>query len=165
MEFLFYLTDFYQMDPILIIHMQKFQQAHWLRACQLIANSAESWNWVQKDEIECRKLKLSWLTGKPRKRAKQNGGRCRRVWREQILQFNAKLDRFNENYQCINWYTSNWTFVQHKRGSTKLLKATNRGFSFATARKDGRLQVWIEVAHFSWFPCNWMGIKAHNRIQ
>ena len=53
---------------------------------------------------------------------------------------NAKLDRLNENYQCINQYTSNWTFVQHKRGSTKLLKATNRGFSFATARKEGRLQ-------------------------
>ena len=26
----------------LIIHMQKFQQAHWLRARQLIPNSAES---------------------------------------------------------------------------------------------------------------------------
>ena len=53
---------------------------------------------------------------------------------------NAEFDRFNENYQCINQCTSNWTFVQHKRGSTKLLKATNRGFSFATARKEGRLQ-------------------------
>ena len=50
---------------------------------------------------------------------------------------NAKLDRFNENCQCINQYISNWT---NKRGSTKLLKATNRGFSFATARKEGRLQ-------------------------
>ena len=27
---------------------------------------------------------------------------------------NAKFDRFNENYQCINQCTSNWTFVQHK---------------------------------------------------
>ena len=51
---------------------------------------------------------------------------------------NAKFDRFNENYQCINQCTSNWTFVQHKRGSTKLLKATNRGFPFATARKEER---------------------------
>ena len=50
--------------------------------------------------------------------------------------------------------------MQHKRGSTKPLKATNRRFSFATARKEGRLQVWIEVAHFSSFPCNWMRIKA-----
>ena len=49
---------------------------------------------------------------------------------------NAKFDRFNENYQCINQCTSNWTFVQHKRGSTKLLKATNRGFSFATVKKE-----------------------------
>ena len=48
---------------------------------------------------------------------------------------NAKLDQFNENYQLINW-----TFVQQRRGSTKLMKATNRGFSFATARKEGRLQ-------------------------
>ena len=54
---------------------------------------------------------------------------------------NAKLDRFNRNRQCINQCTSNWTFVQHKRGSSKLFnKATNRGFSFATARKEGRLQ-------------------------
>ena len=48
---------------------------------------------------------------------------------------NAKLDQFNENYQLINC-----TFVQQKRGSTELLKATNRGFSFATARKEGILQ-------------------------
>ena len=31
--------------------MKKFLHADWLRACQLIPNSAESWNWVQKFEI------------------------------------------------------------------------------------------------------------------
>ena len=73
---------------------------------------------------------------------------------------NAKLDRFNENYQSINQCTSNWMFVQHKRGSTKLLKASNRGFSFATAHKEGRLQAFIEVADFTSYPCNGMRIKV-----
>jgi len=34
------------------IYMQKFHHADWLTACQLIPNSAESWNWVQKLQIE-----------------------------------------------------------------------------------------------------------------
>ena len=44
----------------LIIYMKKFLHADWLRACQLIQNSAktwnffsaESWNWVQKLKIK-----------------------------------------------------------------------------------------------------------------
>ena len=36
----------------IIIHMQKFHHADWLRAHQLIPNSAESWNWVQKLETK-----------------------------------------------------------------------------------------------------------------
>ncbi len=51
------------------------------------------------------------------------------------------LDRFNESYKYINQSTRNWTFVQHKRGFTKVRKAANRGFSYATARKEERLQV------------------------
>ena len=43
--------------------MKKFLHADWLRACQLIPNRAESWNWVQKVEI--------WLTGKSQKRNSQ----------------------------------------------------------------------------------------------
>ncbi len=49
-----------------------------------------------------------------------------------------KFDRFNESYKYTNQSTRNWTFVQHKRGFKKLLKATNRGF--LTARKEERLQ-------------------------
>ncbi len=56
------------------------------------------------------------------------------------ITIHEKFDRFNESYKYVNQSTSNWTFVQHKRGLTKLLKATNRGFSYATARKEGRLQ-------------------------
>ena len=52
------------------------------------------------------------------------------------LSIHAKLDRFNEN-KNINQNTSNWTFVQHRRSFTKLLKATNLGFSYATSRKEG----------------------------
>ena len=56
--------------------MKKFLHADWLRACQLIPNSAKTWNFfecrktklVQKVEIECKNLKLNWLTGKSRKR-------------------------------------------------------------------------------------------------
>ena len=36
---------------LIIIYMQNVQHADWLRACQLILNSAESWNWAQKVEI------------------------------------------------------------------------------------------------------------------
>jgi len=56
------------------------------------------------------------------------------------ITIHEKFDRFNESYKYINQSTRNWTFVQHKRGFTKLLKATNRGFSYATARKEERLQ-------------------------
>ena len=38
--------------PLLIIHLQEVQHAHWLRTPHLIPNSAESWNRVQKVEIE-----------------------------------------------------------------------------------------------------------------
>ena len=41
--------------------MQKFLHFDWLRACELIPNSADSWNWVQKDEIECKKMKLKMI--------------------------------------------------------------------------------------------------------
>ena len=54
-----------------MIYMQKIHHAVWLRACQLIPNSAESWNSVQKVEIERKKLKLNWLTGKSRERYSQ----------------------------------------------------------------------------------------------
>ena len=47
----------------LMIHMQTFKHADWLRACQFLIipsseSSAESWNWVKKVESECRKLKF-----------------------------------------------------------------------------------------------------------
>ena len=35
-----------------IIYMQNFCHADWLRARQLFPNRAESWNWVQKVEIK-----------------------------------------------------------------------------------------------------------------
>ena len=35
-----------------IIYLQKSHYAHWLRTRQLIPNSVESWNWVQKVEIK-----------------------------------------------------------------------------------------------------------------
>lgn len=46
-----------------------FQHAHCLGTRQLIPNSVESWNWVQKVEMEHRKLKFkNWLTSrKPNK--------------------------------------------------------------------------------------------------
>ena len=53
----------------------------------------------------------------------------------------AQLEKFNENDKYIlNQSTRNWTFGQHKRGLTKLLKATNRGFSYATVHKEGSLK-------------------------
>ena len=59
--------------------MQKFQRADWLRARQLIPNGAESWNWVQKVEIEGRKLKLNLRKVNLSRETvtKQNGGQ---VW-------------------------------------------------------------------------------------
>ena len=41
--------------------MQKFQQAHPLWTHQQISNSAESWNWVQKVEVEWQQI-LTTLT-------------------------------------------------------------------------------------------------------
>lgn len=44
------------------------------------------------------------------------------------------LDRLNKNYIYINQSTRQWT------AQKLLLKAANRGFSYATARKEGGLQ-------------------------
>ena len=48
-----------ELTPFIITHMQTFQQAHWLRARQLIPNSAEVKIECKKYEIECRNLKLN----------------------------------------------------------------------------------------------------------
>ena len=69
---------------------------------------------------------------------KQNGGRCLKVWREQKhILIQAKFSRISENNKYISQSTRNWKFGQHKSGLTKLLKATNRGFSYATVRNEG----------------------------
>ena len=64
-----------------IIYKQQFLHSDWLRACQLIPNqckkvklSAKRWNWVQKSEIECKTVKLKWLTARTLSSDKQNGG-------------------------------------------------------------------------------------------
>ena len=61
-----------------------------------------------------------------------------KVWREQkhILS-QTKFSRINENNKYISQSTRNWKFEQHKIGLTKLLKATDRGFSYATVRNEG----------------------------
>ena len=64
----------------------------------------------------------------------------RKVWREQKhILIQAKFSRINENnkYIHVSQGTRNWKFGQHKSGLTKLLKATNRGFSYATVRNEG----------------------------
>ena len=45
--------------PILIIYKQQFLHSDWLRACQLIPNQSKK---VQKGEVECKTVKLKWLT-------------------------------------------------------------------------------------------------------
>ncbi len=88
---------------------------------------------MQKDEIK--------LIGK---RAKTKWRPMSECLREQNsskdITIHEKFDLFNESYKYINQSTRNLTFVQDKRGFTKLLKATNRGFSYTTARKEKRLQ-------------------------
>ena len=71
---------------------------------------------------------------------KINGGRCREVWREKkhtCILIQAKFIRINENSKYISQSTRNWKFGQHKRGLTKLLKAYNRGFPYATVHNEG----------------------------
>ena len=61
-----------------------------------------------------------------------------KVWREQKhILIQAKFSRINGNNKYISQSTRNWKFEQHKSGLTKLLKATNRGFSYATVRNEG----------------------------
>ena len=82
-------------------------------------------------------------------------------WREQKhILIQAKLSRINGNNKYINQSTRNWKFGQHKSGLTKPLKATYRGFSYATVRNEGWLQVWIEGAYFSPYLYNRKRIKA-----
>ena len=49
----------------------------------------------------------------------------------------AKFCGINENNKYVNQSTSNLTFGQHRRGSTKLLKAYNRVFPYATVHYEG----------------------------
>ena len=62
-----------------------------------------------------------------------------KVWREQKhILIQAKFSRINGNNKYISQRTRNWKkFGQHKSGLTKLLKATNRGFSYATVCNEG----------------------------
>ena len=41
-----------QVFPVVIIYMQKFQHADWLRACQLIPNSAKTWNFLSAEKTK-----------------------------------------------------------------------------------------------------------------
>ena len=96
---------------------------------------------------------------------KQNGGRCRKVWR--VLKhflIRAKFSLINENNKSISQSTRNWKSGQHKWGLTKLLKATNRGFFYATVRNEGWLQAWIEGAHFSPYLCKRKRTKAPDNM-
>ena len=104
----------------LMIYMQKFQHAHWLRARQLIPN-------VQKVEVECRNVKLNWLTGKSRKR---NNTKWRtgyekvttfkfRVWRRMLR------TKTPNKAQIIGW--KSWSLGLLKRAMKKLLKSMNWG--------------------------------------
>ena len=59
-----------------------------------------------------------------------------KVWREQKhILIQAKFSRINGNNKYISQSTRK--FGQHKSGLTKLLKATNRGFSYAAVRNEG----------------------------
>ena len=49
----------------------------------------------------------------------------------------STFSRIDGNNKYISQSTRNWKFGQHKIGLTKPLKATNRGFSYATARNEG----------------------------
>ena len=62
-----------------------------------------------------------------------------KVWREQKHIFmQAKFSRIDGNNKYISQGTRNWKFGQHKSGlAVKPLKATNRGFSYATVRNEG----------------------------
>ena len=80
------------------IYKQQFLHSDWLRACQLIPNqckkeklSAKRWNWVQKSEIECKTVKLKWLTALTVSSDKQNGGQTlNKDWNS--------LSKFQHNY-------------------------------------------------------------------
>ena len=89
---------FHQSFSILIIYKQQFLHCDWLRACQLIPNqckkvklSAKRWNWVQKSEIECKTVKLKWLTAPPLSSDKQNGG-----------------EKLNEDWNCLSKFQYNY---------------------------------------------------------
>ena len=71
-------------------------------------------------------------------------GRC---GENKNILIHVKFDRYRENNKDINQSTITWTFGQHKWGLAKLLKATNRGFSYATVRNEEILQPWIEDAY------------------
>ena len=63
-----------------------------------------------------------------------------KVWREQkhiLTYFKVKFSRINGSNKYIGQSTRNWKFGQRKSGLTKLLKATNRGFSYAKVRNEG----------------------------
>lgn len=59
-----------------------------------------------------------------------------KIWRGQKhILIQPKFSRIHENNKDMSQSTSKWTFALHKlRGLTKLLKDTNRGYSYATVR-------------------------------
>ena len=88
--------------------MQKFQHAHWLRARQLIPNSAENWNWVQKVEIKLMDRKVT--------KAQQHKMADRLGESNNVLIQSLKENAKNKNTQQS---TNNWLKVWKSWASQK----------------------------------------------
>jgi len=109
--------------------MPKFHHPDWLRACQLVPNSAESWNWVQKVEIEWKKLK-SWVQkleieviDRKVTKAQQNKMAGSSGENDDILIQSLKENAMNKS---TLQNTNNWVKSLEVFGCSKVSKSTHR---------------------------------------
>ena len=126
--------------------------------CYVINNihTKITWFWLAKNEC-------FWMHVRAFDKINRNkmAAAVGKVWREQKhILIQAKFSWIKGNNKYISQSKWNWKFGQYKSGLMKPLKATNRGFSYATVRNEGWLQAWIEGVYFSPYLYNRKKIKA-----
>ena len=99
---------FFRLVWYLIISMQKLHHADWLRACQLIPNSAKTWNFLSAERRNsCKKLKLKndWQVQKEvTKRSDWSLIKETHRWPIKSFAFKSSASPGWRNFSLVAWY-------------------------------------------------------------
>ena len=84
-------------ERVQFVVFAKIQHTYWMSTRELIPNSEKSQNCEQKAEIECRKFKFNWLTGKSRKHNKTKWWLGEEIYSNNVLIQSLREEANNKN--------------------------------------------------------------------